>query len=185
MISINAIIFSNYMICEVYRSHSWRHGYPPSGLRDPEAETKTGSHFGDSFFPSSSILCPTATTLDFHSLDGRWWRFQWRVSQLELKTNIVHLNSINTFFMLVQRIVRSIVTMLPKMKPKNLLFFGQMYNQRERANQEKLSIRTITATFQQTKQTSIVTQTSQKRCVKYWSFSVFVNDFLTSIGLSY
>ena len=154
MISINAIIFSYYMICEVYRSHSWRHGYPPSGLRDPEAVTKTGSHFGDSFFPSSSILCPTATTLD-----GRWWRFQWRVSQLELKTNIVHLNSINTFFMLVQRIVRSIVTMLPKMKPRNLLFFGHMYNQRERANQEKLSIRTITATFQQT---NIVTQTSLK-----------------------
>ena len=35
MISINAIIFSNYMICEVYQSHPWRHGYPPSGLRIP------------------------------------------------------------------------------------------------------------------------------------------------------
>ena len=31
MISINVIIFSNYMFCEVYKSHPWRHGYPPSG----------------------------------------------------------------------------------------------------------------------------------------------------------
>ena len=48
MISIKAIIFSNYKIYEVYRSHPWRHGYPldirqitggypPSGLRVPEA----------------------------------------------------------------------------------------------------------------------------------------------------
>jgi len=29
MISINVIIFSNYMFCEVYKSHPWRHGYPP------------------------------------------------------------------------------------------------------------------------------------------------------------
>ena len=65
MISINAIIFSNYMICEVYRSHSWRHGYPPSGLRDPEAVTKTGSHFGDSFFPL--LLHPMP-----HRHDIRW-----------------------------------------------------------------------------------------------------------------
>ena len=28
-------IFYNYMICEVYRYHSWRHGYPPSGFRIP------------------------------------------------------------------------------------------------------------------------------------------------------
>ena len=36
MISINSIIFSNN-ICQVYRFHPWRHGYPPSGLRVPEA----------------------------------------------------------------------------------------------------------------------------------------------------
>ena len=29
MISINGIIFSNYMICEFFRSHPWRHGNPP------------------------------------------------------------------------------------------------------------------------------------------------------------
>ena len=29
MISINVIIFCNYMFCEVYKSHPWRHGYPP------------------------------------------------------------------------------------------------------------------------------------------------------------
>ena len=33
MLSINAIIFSDYMFCEVYRSDPWRHGYPPSGPR--------------------------------------------------------------------------------------------------------------------------------------------------------
>ena len=27
-------------ICEVYRSHLWRHGYPPSGLRIPGPELK-------------------------------------------------------------------------------------------------------------------------------------------------
>ena len=35
MISINAIIFSNYKLCEVYRSHPCRHGYP-SDIRPPD-----------------------------------------------------------------------------------------------------------------------------------------------------
>ena len=35
MISINSIVFSNDMIFEVYRSHPWRHGYPPD-IRPPE-----------------------------------------------------------------------------------------------------------------------------------------------------
>ena len=29
------IISINYLICEVYWSHPWPHGYPPSGLRIP------------------------------------------------------------------------------------------------------------------------------------------------------
>ena len=28
------------MICKFYRSHPWRHGYPPSGLRVPASENK-------------------------------------------------------------------------------------------------------------------------------------------------
>ena len=40
MISINVIIFCNNMFCEVYKSHPWRHGYPPSGPRVPEAGIK-------------------------------------------------------------------------------------------------------------------------------------------------
>ena len=52
MISINVIIFCNYMFCEVYKSHPWRHGYPPyirrmtggypqSGPRVPKADVWT------------------------------------------------------------------------------------------------------------------------------------------------
>ena len=33
MISINVIIFCNYMFCEVYKSHPWRHGYSPDVRR--------------------------------------------------------------------------------------------------------------------------------------------------------
>ena len=32
-ISKNVIIFCNYMFCEVYKSHPWRHGYPADDRR--------------------------------------------------------------------------------------------------------------------------------------------------------
>ena len=39
MNSIKAIIFSNYMICEVYQSHPWRHEYPDCGFRRKDKES--------------------------------------------------------------------------------------------------------------------------------------------------
>ena len=49
MISINAIIFSNYMICEVYRSQPWRRGYP-ADIRHPDCEFRALDIFRVIFF---------------------------------------------------------------------------------------------------------------------------------------
>ena len=61
MISINAIILPNYMICEVYRFHPWRHGYP-ADIRHPVGGFRRPVPSGLRVLEAGNPLSPSAAT---------------------------------------------------------------------------------------------------------------------------
>ena len=86
MFSINAIIFSNYMFCEVYRSHPWRHGYPADNQRISGGYPSSGFRVPEvGFSPERYLLKDNAV---YHYM------------KLELKINYHGENIIGRIFFL-------------------------------------------------------------------------------------
>ena len=79
MILINAIIFSEYMICEVYRSHPWRHWYPPD-IRRTSAIRIAGS--GGNFYDVFRCFNPSKRPFAWKDSGARHVYCLWMFSSL-------------------------------------------------------------------------------------------------------